>query len=69
MKSFENISWVIIIACGIYYGLVEYEIIFPPKELTDGMIFIGIPIIVFWLIKWRLQREKKLWGWWDKFLD
>jgi hypothetical protein len=69
MKSFENISWVIIIACGIYYGLVEYEIIFPPKELTDGMMFIGIPIIVFWLIKWRLQREKKLWGWWDKFLD
>jgi hypothetical protein len=69
MKAFENISWGIFIFCAIYYGLVEYEIIFPPQELTDGMMFIGIPIIVFWLIKWRLQREKKLWGWWDKFFD
>ena len=69
MKAFENISWVIIIACGIYYGLVEYEIIFPPQELTDGMMLIGIPIIVFWYFKWRLQRDKKLREWWKKYLD
>ena len=29
-KAFENISWGIFIVCVIYYGLVEYEIIFPP---------------------------------------
>ena len=37
MKAFENISWGIFIVCAIYYGLVEYEIIFPPQELTDGI--------------------------------
>ena len=58
MKAFENISWGIFIVCVIYYGLVEYEIIFPPQDLTNGMMLIGIPIIVFWFIKWRLQREK-----------
>ena len=55
MKAFENISWGIFIVCVIYYGLVEYEIIFPPQDLTNGMMLIGIPIIVFWFIKWRLQ--------------
>ena len=69
MKSFKNISWGIFIVCVIYYGLVEYEIIFPPQELTDGMMLIGIPIIVFWFIKWRLQREKKLKERWKKFMD
>tara|TARA_B100001175_G_scaffold31016_1_gene22816 strand:- start:650 stop:859 length:210 start_codon:yes stop_codon:yes gene_type:complete len=69
MKAFENISWGIFIVCVIYYGLVEYEIIFPPQELTDGMMLIGIPIIVFWFIKWRLQREKKLKERWKKFMD
>ena len=65
MKAFENISWGIFIVCAIYYGLFEYEIIFPTQELTDGMMFIGVPIIVFWLIKWRLQRHKELKKWWD----
>ena len=69
MKAFENISWGIFIVCVIYYGLVEYEIIFPPQEFTDGMMLIGIPIIVFWFIKWRLQREKKLKERWKKFMD
>ena len=69
MKAFENISWGIFIVCVIYYGLVEYEIIFPPQELTDGMMLIGIPIIVFWFIKWRLKREKKLKERWKKFMD
>ena len=69
MKAFENISWGIFIVCVIYYGLVEYEIIFPPQELTNGMMLIGIPIIVFWVIKWRLQREKKLKEWWKKYMD
>ena len=69
MKAFENISWGIFIVCVIYYGLVEYEIIFPPQELTDGMMLIGIPIIVFWFIKWRLQREKKLKERWKKYMD
>ena len=69
MKAFENISWGIFIVCVIYYGLVEYEIIFPPQELTNGMMLIGIPIIVFWFIKWRLQREKKLKERWKKFMD
>ena len=69
MKAFENISWEIFIVCVIYFGLVEYEIIFPSQELTDGMMLIGIPIIVFWFIKWRLQREKKLKERWKKFMD
>ena len=69
MKAFENISWGIFIVCVIYYGLVEYEIIFPPQELTNGMMLIGIPIIVFWFIKWRLQREKKLKEQWKKYMD
>ena len=60
MKAFENISWGIFIVCAIYYGLVEYKIIFPPQELTDGMMFIGVPIIVFWFIRWRLQRHSTL---------
>ena len=69
MKAFENISWGIFIVCVIYYGLVEYEIIFPPQELTDGMMLIGIPIIEIWFIKWRLKREKKLKERWKKFMD